>query len=327
MTDRVIWDVLEGLQHLGTCRKQHQKLPNSTRQILCMEVKFLTPCTLHGHTHTQTIYFIFKLIQSFCPHYKLLCIHEYFKCDLPRYVKNTHLRVFVDLLGVGAGRFEAGQHLQQVKQRSEVRLLEEQQHGDVLLLGRRQTGGRQLDAFPLSLPSRSSQRHKHHLGSNRQTWRSDDSPVLYISNHRTTTRRVFTQSVVRWTETIKNKCRSGMTKKKTIKYETTIFYLDQSIQPDCALSCSCCFWVLIKLRKETRQSPACLWSPAHAESSRRSLWSARGQRRSSWLVPSNHLQEMRLTSHTRSQSLLKQHQMRGTDWQCDNYKWSRDVCL
>lgn len=82
---------------------------------------------------------------------------------------HTHLRVVVDLLGVGAGRFEAGQHLQQVEQRSEVWLLEEQQHGDVLLLRGRQTGGRQLDALPLPLPPRSSQRHKHHLGSDRQT--------------------------------------------------------------------------------------------------------------------------------------------------------------
>lgn len=81
----------------------------------------------------------------------------------------THLRVVVDLLSVGAGRFEAGQHLQQVEQRGEVWLLEEQQHGDVLLLRRRQTGGRQLDALPLPLPPRSSQRHKHHLGSDRQT--------------------------------------------------------------------------------------------------------------------------------------------------------------
>lgn len=74
----------------------------------------------------------------------------------------------MDLLGVGAGRLEAGQHLQQVEQRGEVRLLEEQQHGDVLLLGRWQAGGGQLDALALPLPPRSSQRHKHHLGSNAQ---------------------------------------------------------------------------------------------------------------------------------------------------------------
>lgn len=78
--------------------------------------------------------------------------------------RNTHLWVFVDLLGVGAGRFEARQHLQQVEQRGEVWLLEEQQHGNVLLLGRRQTGGWQLDALTLPLPPWCSQRHKHHLG-------------------------------------------------------------------------------------------------------------------------------------------------------------------
>lgn len=60
----------------------------------------------------------------------------------PSSISHTNLRVFMVLLCVDAGRFEAGQHLQQVEQCGEVRLLEEQQHGDVLLLGRRQTGGR-----------------------------------------------------------------------------------------------------------------------------------------------------------------------------------------
>ena len=46
VTDRVIWDVLEGLKHLGTCGKKHQQLPNPPGQILCVEVKLLTPCTL-----------------------------------------------------------------------------------------------------------------------------------------------------------------------------------------------------------------------------------------------------------------------------------------
>lgn len=78
----------------------------------------------------------------------------------------TDLRALVDLLGVGAGRFEAGEHLQEVEQRGEVRLLEQQQHGDVLLLGGRQAGGRQLDALALPLPPRSAQRHEHHLGPN-----------------------------------------------------------------------------------------------------------------------------------------------------------------
>lgn len=205
----MFWKACSILGHVGSSIRSSQTRRDrfsawrwsSSHRALCMDT----------HTHKPFILFLssynlFVLIISYSAYMNT-------KCDMPRYVKNTHLRVFVDLLGVGAGRFEAGQHLQQVKQRSEVRLLEEQQHGDVLLLGRRQTGGRQLDAFPLPLPPRSSQRHKHHLGSNRQTWRSDDSPVLYISNHRTTTRRVFTQSVVRWTETIKNKCRSGLTKK------------------------------------------------------------------------------------------------------------------
>lgn len=106
-------------------------------------------------------------------HFHYLLSSLYNTSRVTRQGKSPHLRVFVDLLSVGAGRFEAGQHLQQVEQRGEVRLLEEQQHGDVLLLGRRQTGGRQLDALPLPLPPRSSQRHKHHLGSNRQT--CDDS--------------------------------------------------------------------------------------------------------------------------------------------------------
>lgn len=82
---------------------------------------------------------------------------------------DAHLRALVDLLCAGGGRFKAGQHLQQVEQCSEVGLLEEQQHGDVLLLGRRQTGGRQLDALPLPFSPWSSKRHKHHLGSKRQT--------------------------------------------------------------------------------------------------------------------------------------------------------------
>lgn len=45
-TDRVVWDVLEGLKHLGTCGKKHQQLPNPPGQILCVEVKLLAPCTL-----------------------------------------------------------------------------------------------------------------------------------------------------------------------------------------------------------------------------------------------------------------------------------------
>ncbi|TNN60456.1 hypothetical protein EYF80_029307 [Liparis tanakae] len=34
VTDRVIRDVLEGLKHLGTCRQQHQQLPNPAGQVL-----------------------------------------------------------------------------------------------------------------------------------------------------------------------------------------------------------------------------------------------------------------------------------------------------
>lgn len=64
---------------------------------------------------------------------------------------------------VRTGRFEAGQHLQQVEERGEVGLLQEQQHGDVLLLRRRQTRGRQLDPLALPLSPRSTQRHEHHL--------------------------------------------------------------------------------------------------------------------------------------------------------------------
>lgn len=67
---------------------------------------------------------------------------------------------------VRAGRFEAGQHLQQVEEGGEVGLLQEQQHGDVLLLRGRQTRRRQLDTFTLPLPPRSAQRHKHHLTAN-----------------------------------------------------------------------------------------------------------------------------------------------------------------
>lgn len=85
--------------------------------------------------------------------------------NLPQVAASTlpHLWVVVDLLCTRTGRLKAGQHLQQVKEGGEVGLLQEQQHGDVLLLGRRQTGGRQLNALTLPFPPRSSQRHKHHL--------------------------------------------------------------------------------------------------------------------------------------------------------------------
>lgn len=71
-TDRVVWDVLERLQHLGTRRKQHQQLPNPPRQILCVEVKLLTSCTLHGHTRTILLFHLSHL------YYKCLCIREHF---------------------------------------------------------------------------------------------------------------------------------------------------------------------------------------------------------------------------------------------------------
>lgn len=76
-TDRVVWDVLERLQHLGTRWKQHQQLPNPPRQILCVEVKLLTACTLHGHTHTIILFHLSHL------YYKLLCICEHFWCSHP----------------------------------------------------------------------------------------------------------------------------------------------------------------------------------------------------------------------------------------------------
>lgn len=60
-------------------------------------------------------------------------------------------------------RFKASQHLQQIKECSEVRLLQEEQHGDVLLLRGRQTGGWELDTLALPLPAGGSKRNKHHL--------------------------------------------------------------------------------------------------------------------------------------------------------------------
>lgn len=94
-------------------------------------------------------------------------------------VSASHLWALLHLVCVGAGWFEAGQHLQQVKESGEMGLLEEQQHGNVLLLRRRQTGGRQLDALPLPLPPWSSQRDKHHLWLNTHTWCSDESSVVF----------------------------------------------------------------------------------------------------------------------------------------------------
>lgn len=51
VTDRVIGDVLEGLEHAGTCGQQHEQLPHSARQILCVEVQLLTENTLQEETH------------------------------------------------------------------------------------------------------------------------------------------------------------------------------------------------------------------------------------------------------------------------------------
>lgn len=75
----------------------------------------------------------------------------------------THLWALLGRLRVGDGGFETGQHLQQVKEGGEVRFLEEQQHGDVLLLRRWQTGSWQLNPLPLPLSPWSPQRHKDHL--------------------------------------------------------------------------------------------------------------------------------------------------------------------
>ncbi len=51
VTDRVIGDVLEGLEHAGTRGQQHEQLPHSARQVLRVEVQLLTQNTLQEETH------------------------------------------------------------------------------------------------------------------------------------------------------------------------------------------------------------------------------------------------------------------------------------
>lgn len=84
------------------------------------------------------------------------------RCGAGRYLSAV-------LGSVGAGRFEAGQHLQQVEECGEVGLLQQQQHGNVLLLRGRQTRRRQLNTLALPLPPRSAQRHEHHLTAHRKS--------------------------------------------------------------------------------------------------------------------------------------------------------------
>lgn len=51
VTDRVIGDVLEGLEHAGTRGQKHEQLPHSARQVLRVEVQLLTENTLQEETH------------------------------------------------------------------------------------------------------------------------------------------------------------------------------------------------------------------------------------------------------------------------------------
>lgn len=51
VTDRVIGDVLEGLEHAGTRGQQHEQLPHTAGEILRMEVQLLAANALQGETH------------------------------------------------------------------------------------------------------------------------------------------------------------------------------------------------------------------------------------------------------------------------------------